>query len=231
MLAFLKALAVGATHLETDVHASLDGVAVVSHDADLARVAGRQLRVDQLRMAELRRIDLGEGQTFASLAEVLDALPDARFNIDIKTMDAAAAAAEAISAADATDRVLVTSFDEKRRRAAVDLLPGVASSASAARLVQALSGARLGISALTRRALAGLVAVQAPERMNGIRVISPRTVAAFHAVGVEVHVWTVNDPVEMARLLDLGVDGIITDRADLGLQLLAERTLREERPS
>ncbi|CAN5171085.1 glycerophosphodiester phosphodiesterase [soil metagenome] len=231
MLAFLKALAVGATHLETDVHASLDGVAVVSHDADLARVAGRQLRVDQLRMAELRRIDLGEGQTFASLAEVLDALPDARFNIDIKTMDAAAAAAEASSAADATDRVLVTSFDEKRRRAAVDLLPGVASSASAARLVQALSGARLGISALTRRALAGLVAVQAPERMNGIRVISPRTVAAFHAVGVEVHVWTVNDPVEMARLLDLGVDGIITDRADLGLQLLAERTLREERPS
>lgn len=231
MLAFLKALAVGATHLETDVHASLDGVAVISHDADLARVAGRQLRVDQLRMAELRRIDLGEGQTFASLAEVLDALPDARFNIDIKTMDAAAAAAEAISAADATDRVLVTSFDEKRRRAAVDLLPGVASSASAARLIQALSGARLGISALTRRALAGLVAVQAPERMNGIRVISPRTVAAFHAVGVEVHVWTVNDPVEMARLLDLGVDGIITDRADLGLQLLAERTLRDERPS
>ena len=228
LLAFLKALAVGATHLETDVHASLDGVAVIAHDPDLSRVAGRELRIDQLTMAELRRIDLGDGQTFASLAETLDAFPDAKFNIDIKTMDAAAPAAEAISAAAATDRVLVTSFDEKRRRAAVDLLPGVASSASAALLVQALSGVRLGVSSLTRRALAGLSAVQVPEKMNGIRVVSARTVRAFHAAGVEVHVWTVNDPLDMARLLDLGVDGIVTDRADLGLELLAGRTLRDD---
>jgi glycerophosphoryl diester phosphodiesterase len=226
LLAFLKALSIGATHLETDVHASLDGVAVISHDPDLRRVAGRAVRVDQLSMAELRRIDLGDGQGFASLAETLDSFPDAKFNIDVKTMDAAAPAAEAIASVAALDRVLVTSFDEKRRRAAVDRLPGVASSASAPRIVAALSGARLGIPSLTRRALEGLVAVQVPERMNGVRVISPRSIDAFHAAGVEVHVWTVNDARDMERLLDLGVDGIVTDRADLGLELLARRTLR-----
>lgn len=231
LLAFLKALAIGATHLETDVHASLDGVAVISHDPDLTRLAGRDVRVGQLTMAELRRIDLGEGQGFSSLAEVLDAFPDARFNIDVKTLDAAAPAAEAIMAADAVERVLVTSFDEKRRRAAVDRLPGVASSASAALILRALSGVRVGLPSVTRRALAGLAAVQVPERMNGVRVISKRTVREFHAAGVEVHVWTINDPVEMDRLLDLGVDGIVTDRADLGLELLARRTLRGDETS
>lgn len=229
LLSFLKALAVGATHLETDVHTSLDGVAVISHDPDLSRVAGRQLRVGQLTMAELHRIDLGDGQGFSSLAEALDAFPDARFNIDIKSMDAAAPAAEAILQADAVERVLVTSFDEKRRRAAVDLLPGVASSASSPLIVRALGGARLRLPSLTRAALDGLAAVQVPERMNGIRVVSPRTIDAFHAAGVEVHVWTVNDPLDMERLLDWGVDGIVTDRADLGLALLAGRTLRGDR--
>ena len=84
LLAFLKALSAGATHLETDVHATADGDAVISHDPELTRVAGREVRVGQLTLAELRRIPLGHGQSFCSLAEALDAFPEARFNIDIK---------------------------------------------------------------------------------------------------------------------------------------------------
>jgi glycerophosphoryl diester phosphodiesterase len=223
LLAFLRALNAGATHLETDVHASADGVAVISHDPDLSRVVGRDVRIEQLTMPELRRVDLGHGQSFCSLAEALDAFPEARFNIDIKDARAAAPTAEAVLKARATERVLITSFDEKRRRAAADALPGVASSASVTRFLPAILGAKLGLTGVARRALSGLVAVQIPERDHGVRLVTARTVRILHAAGVEVHVWTVNDPRDMARLLDLGVDGLVTDRCDLLKSLVASR--------
>ncbi|WP_431277102.1 glycerophosphodiester phosphodiesterase [Leifsonia poae] len=223
LLAFLRALSAGATHLETDVHASSDGEAVISHDPDLTRVAGRPVRVEQLTMAQLRRIDLGHGQTFCSLAEALDAFPEARYNIDIKDARAALPAARAILQARATDRVLITSFDEKRRRAAADALPGVASSASVTRFLPAILAAKFGFAGLARRALCGLVAVQIPERRGPVRLVTPRTVRVLHDAGVEVHVWTVNDPAQMTRLLDIGVDGLVTDRCDVLKTLVTRR--------
>ncbi|GAA1444274.1 glycerophosphodiester phosphodiesterase [Leifsonia poae] len=223
LLAFLRALSAGATHLETDVHASADGVAVISHDPDLSRLVGRDVRIDQLTMPELRRIDLGHGQTFCSLGEALEAFPEARFNIDIKDARSAAPAAAAILTARATDRVLVTSFDEKRRRAAADALPGVASSASATRVLPAILGAKLGLPGIVRRSVDGVVALQIPERQGPLRLVTRRTVRALHAAGVEVHVWTVNDPLTMARLLDLGVDGLVTDRCDILKSLVGSR--------
>jgi glycerophosphoryl diester phosphodiesterase len=223
LLAFLRALSAGATHLETDIHVSADGVAVIAHDPGLDRVAGRDVQVSQLTMPELRRVDLGHGQGFCSLAEALEAFPEARFNIDVKDVRAAEPAVDAIRAARAADRVLITSFSTERRRAVADALPGVASSPAVPEFVPALIGATLGIPRLVRRSLRGFVAVQVPERRGPVRIVSPRTVARFHAAGVEVHVWTVNDPADMARLLDLGVDGIVTDRCDLLARLVANR--------
>lgn len=223
LLAFLKALNAGATHLETDVHASADGVAVISHDPDLSRTAERAVDVRQLTMAELRRVDLGHGQGYCSLADALDAFPQARFNIDIKDAEAALPAARAIREARATDRVLITSFDERRRRAAVDALPGVASSASVTTVLLAIAAAKIGAVPLARRVLRGLVAVQIPERRGFLRLVTARTVGALHRAGVEVHVWTVNEPKQMSRLLDLGVDGIVTDRCDVLKALVASR--------
>ncbi|MCU1576755.1 MAG: glycerophosphodiester phosphodiesterase [Leifsonia sp.] len=224
LLAFLKALSAGATHLETDVRASADGVAVLSHDPDLLRLAGRSVRVGDLTMAELRRIDLGHGQTFVSLAEALDAFPEARFNIDIKTAAAEQPAAKAIRDARGTARVLITSFSERRRRRTVSALRGVATSASVSRFVWALIGARLGLAPLVRLALRSIDAVQVPERSGILRVITPRIVRAMHAAGVEVHVWTVNDPSDMVRLLDAGVDGLVTDRCDLARAVAITRS-------
>lgn len=224
LLAFAHAIGAGAEYVETDVQASLDGVAVVCHDPDLKRVAGRDIRVEQLTLAELRRIDLGEGQSFCSLAEALDAFPETRFNIDLKAMGAVAPAAKAIRDLGALDRVLVTSFSEARRQAGVALLPGVASSASASRFLAALLSARSGARLATARALRGIVAVQVPERAAGIRVTTPRIIERLHDAGVEVHIWTVNDPIRMRELLDLGVDGIVTDRADLALEVVRSRS-------
>lgn len=223
MLAFAKAIAVGSQYVETDVHSSLDGVSVVAHDRTLTRVAGRDINVEQLTMAELRRIDLGEGQGFCSLAEALDAFPETRFNIDVKSRGAVSPTVRAILDVKAIDRVLVTSFDEKRRALTVQQLPGVASSASAQRFLFGFLSAKTGISPAMRRALSGLVAIQVPEKALGLRVTTQRVIKRVHALGLEVHVWTINEPQRMRHLLDLGVDGIVTDRADLALEVVASR--------
>ncbi|WP_243844425.1 glycerophosphodiester phosphodiesterase family protein [Salinibacterium sp. ZJ454] len=221
MLAFLRAVALGCSHLETDVHASGDGIAVICHDDDLMRIAGRPERPDQLSMARLAEVPLGHDQTMCSLSDALDAFPDARFNIDIKSADAVLPTVQAIRDAKARDRVLVTSFSERRRRAAVELLPGVATSASAPRFVAALLAAASGSDWALRGALRGLDALQVPEKTLGLAVSAPRILDAFHRAGVEVHIWTVNDVDDMARLFDAGVDGLVTDRPDLALRLLA----------
>ena len=223
LLAFVKALAAGATHLETDVHVSLDGVAVISHDPDLTGL-GRDVRIDQLTMTELKRISLGHGQSFTPLADALEAFPTAVFNIDVKTDAAVEPAARAIRDRRATGRVLVTSFNESRRRRLVGLLPGVVSSASAPLVAAVVAATNLGLTALVRRTLQGCVAVQVPERAGPVPIVTPRFIAMMHRVNVEVHVWTINDPVDMIRLLDIGVDGLVTDRTDLAVAAITRRT-------
>jgi glycerophosphoryl diester phosphodiesterase len=218
LLAFLAALAAGATHLETDVHATSDGVAVLSHDPTLPDGQA----VNRFTMAQLGRIDLGGGQSYCSLAEALAAFPDARFNVDVKTAAAVLPAARAIRGAGAARRVLLTSFSETRRRRAVRAVPGAASSASAPGVALMLLAVTLGQRWALPRLLRGISAVQVPERAGPVRIVTPRVIRRMHAIGVEVHVWTVNDPARMRLLLALGVDGLVTDRADLAVRVGAE---------
>ena len=223
LLSFAAALGVGVDYCETDVHGSKDGVAVISHDPDLTRLAGIESRVSDYAMEELRSLDLGFDQGFVSLAEALDAFPETRFNIDIKSADAVQPTVDTIRAAKATDRVLVTSFSEARRLAAVRQLPGVATSAGASRFAAALGAAKLGLAPLLRRTLRDIDAVQVPMKYGPLSITTPPMIRRLHAAGVEVHVWTINDEATMHRLLDLGVDGLVTDRADLAMKVLAER--------
>ncbi|MGY4856820.1 glycerophosphodiester phosphodiesterase family protein [Cryobacterium sp. AP23] len=216
LLAFLAALSAGATHLETDVHATSDGVAVLSHDPTLP---DKGPALNQLTMAQLARIDLGHGQTYCSLAEALDAFPSALFNVDVKSADAVLPAARAIRAARAGKRVLLTSFSETRRRRAVRAAPGTVSSASAPGVAMLLLAVALRQGWALPRLLAGVSAIQVPERAGPLQIVTPRVIRHMHALGIEVHVWTVNDPAQMRRLLALGVDGLVTDRCDLAARL------------
>ncbi|RFA21204.1 glycerophosphodiester phosphodiesterase family protein [Subtercola boreus] len=220
--AFRAAVDRGATYVECDVHASSDGVAVVAHDPSLTRLLGSDQTIGGLTAARLAAIDLGAGCGFPTLEDALTALPGTFFNIDVKADAAAAPAAAAIRACGATHRVLVTSFSNRRRRAAVRLLPGVATSASARTFALALVAGRLRLAPVVRWVLRNVDAVQVPETALGLRVTTPRLLAMIHSAGVEMHVWTINDPVRMAELLALGVDGIVTDRVDLALGLIAE---------
>ena len=222
--AFSAAVELGVQYVETDVHGSGDGVAVISHDPDLTRLAGIRSAVSDYTMQQLRAIDLGHGEGFSSLAETLDAFPDTRFNIDIKSADAVQPAVDAIIATAATGRVLVTSFSEARRLAAVRQLPGVATSTGASRFAAALGAGKLALRPALRNVLHEVDCVQVPMAYGPIRITTPPMIARLHAAGVEIHVWTINDEPTMHALLDLGVDGLVTDRADLALGVLEARS-------
>jgi glycerophosphoryl diester phosphodiesterase len=227
--AFRAAMDLGLRHLETDVHATVDGVPVFLHDPDLSRTAGRDVAVSTVTWAELAEVRVAGQYAVPRVEEVLQALPEAVLNIDVKDPRAVRPLAAAIAGAGAQERVLVASFDGRRARAVQRLVPGVARSAgmvgsAAARLSAAVDrvSRRLGQSMLLRAA-AGADALQLPERAGRLRVVTPRLVSLAHDVGVQVHVWTVDDPADMERLLDLGVDGLMSDRADLLSQVLSRR--------
>ncbi len=213
--AFRAALENGTDILETDVHSSADGVAVICHDADLARIAGVRATVEKLPWARLRELTLVGGGALTTLEAALACFPSARFNIDVKTDAALGPAIREIRKAGAEPRVLVTSFQQRRRRRAVRALPGAATSASTPGVVLCLLGVWLRLAPLVRLALRAVDAVQVPRRRGAVRVVSPAFVRAVHRAGKEVHVWTVDDPDEMRELLALDVDGIVTDRCDL----------------
>ena len=159
-----------------------------------------------------------------TLAQALESFPTLRFNLDVKAQDAAAPVGRIV--APHGERVLVTSFSDARRREALAAAEaahgGVRPATSAGRSVIArlLLAVTLRSPALARRALRGIDAVQIPERQGRLRVLTPRLLAYAHRSGAEVHVWTVNDPADMRRLLALGVDGLVTDRADTALALV-----------
>ena len=216
--AFACALELGADCLEIDVQASSDGIAVVFHDADLDRLAGDKRRVSQLTAAELGQVRLNHGGRISTLREVLSHFPDAKFNIDVKAKSAAHDVKRTIQDLGATDRVLITSFSARRRRLAE--LPGVATSGSATTLlcIWLLLLIRSPIGFLTK----SVNALQIPVKYGPIRFDSPRFIKSVTDLGVEVHFWVVNDPLEAERLEQLGANGVVTDETEKLVAALAE---------
>jgi glycerophosphoryl diester phosphodiesterase len=182
------------------------------HDAEPAGAGP----VADLTLADLRR----RLPAVCTVAEALAALPEARFNLDIKALAAAAPVARAIHEAGAADRVLVTSFRGARRRSALAHLPSVATSASSAGVAAALLGAAWRLQPVVRAALAGVDAVQLPLSTPGLDPTSERFIAMAHRAGVEVHYWVVNDPDRMRALVARGADGVVTDRPDVAATAL-----------
>jgi glycerophosphoryl diester phosphodiesterase len=186
-------------------------------------VTGDPRKIADVTVHELEQLMTGRGG-LVTLAQALDAFPTLRFNLDVKAADAAADVGATVAAHG--ERVLVTSFSDQRRTAALAAATtagrGIRPATSAGRstIAKVLAAASARSDRLLARALAGVDALQVPERQGRLRVVTPRLIAAAHRHGVEVHVWTVNDPEEMRRLVEMGVDGIVTDRADVALEVL-----------
>lgn len=223
--AVAEAHAAGVEYVESDCHLTRDGEVVLFHDADLIRVTGDPRAVADVGLRELEALMADRGGLL-TLPQALDAFPMTRWNLDVKAPGAAEPVGRIV--APHAERVLLTSFSDARRRDALaaatrarsDLRP--ATSVGSAFLGALLAALAIRAAPRVRRLLSEVDALQIPERHRGIRVLSPRLVSAAHRHGVEVHVWTVNDLSEMHRLRSLGVDGIVTDRADLALTLPAD---------
>jgi glycerophosphoryl diester phosphodiesterase len=220
LLAFARALAVGVDHIETDVHVTSDGVAVLSHDPDLRRTLGIDSAISELTLTQVKALRLSHDQEIPTLAEALDTYPDVFFNIDLKVEAAVQPVVDAVREARAVDRVLITSFTDTRRRRAVAMLPGVATSASSRGIIAFILASFLPLPALHRRVLRGVDALQMPESFRGVPVLRPKLIRRAARWGVAVQIWTVNDPADMQRLIDLGVSGVITDRADIAMTVV-----------
>jgi glycerophosphoryl diester phosphodiesterase len=214
--AIAAALAAGATHVESDTHATSDGVAVLFHDDDLSRVAGIPRSISSLSSQELSQITLRHGSKIPTLAEVFERFPDLNLNLDIKSLQAVAPTVKAIEEHLAHDRVLVSSFSEGRRALALSMLTRPVATSASSRLVMLAWVSHtlafgLGFKALTRQ----IDAFQIPPRRGLVRFDTKSFIDRAHSTHNEVHFWTINDPIQMRALLDLGADGIVTDRVDL----------------
>jgi glycerophosphoryl diester phosphodiesterase len=231
MAAFAAAVALGVTHVETDVHSTSDGRLVAFHDPLLDRVSDGRGAISSLTWAEVRRVRVGGREPVALLEDVLDAWPDLRVNIDVKDWPAVRPLAGVLRRKGVLDRICVASFDDRRTagvRQALgpDLTARLATSPGRRGVTRWRVGAAVPGPAgarTARRGTAGHVAVQVPVGAGPLKVVTRRSVDVAHSLGVQVHVWTVNEADEMRRLLDLGVDGLISDRADVLQRVLRER--------
>jgi glycerophosphoryl diester phosphodiesterase len=218
MAAFAHAVGLGFRYLETDVQGTRDGVAIVFHDEELERLTGRPGRIADLTWDELRSARVA-GEPLPRLDELLAAWPEVRVNLDPKNERAAAPMAEAIRRAGALNRVCVGSFHDRRVARLRKLLgPELCWSPGPRGVLRFwLRGFGLPAAALACGAL------QVPTHFKGIPLVTRRFVEAAHAKGVQVHVWTVDARDEMERLLDLGVDGLMTDRPTVLREVLQAR--------
>ncbi len=232
MESFSQAVALGFRFLETDLHVTADGVLVCIHDDTVDRTTDGTGPVSGFAFEELAKLDAGfrhnaaggypfrgAGVSVPSLEEAVTALPGASFVVDLKGEGQVDLLAEMIEKLSLHDRLIVGSFSDQR----LDEFRSATGGRVATSSGPMLSRMWLLTSRVGRGAGGSASALQLPTQVRGIKVVDKKLVDTAHNNGLQVHVWTVNDPAEMESYLDMGVDGIISDRPDLLRDLLISR--------
>jgi len=231
-VSFRGAFELGYRHFETDLHLTSDGVLVCFHDDTVDRTTDGSGPVSQFTLEQLQALDAGhrhrtddgfpfrgKGAKVPTLEWLLLTFPETCVVVDLKEDGLAGPLAALIDDLGAHDRIIVGSFVDARLADFRLLTDGRVPVSSG----PALSRSWVLASRVGRGVAGDAAALQLPTHMRGVRVVDEKLVAAAHAAGLQVHVWTVNTPSEMTRLLDMGVDGLVTDRPDLLKDLLVER--------
>lgn len=217
---FRRAVNAGYRYIETDVHATADGRLVAFHDTTLDRVTDGAGRIADLPWDDVRQARVAGKEPVPLFEDLLEEFPETRWNVDVKAEPALVPLLDLIDRTDAWDRVCVGSFSEARVTRAQHLAGPRLATSFGTRGVLNLRLRSWGVPAAVRRSA---VAAQVPETQSGVPVVDRRFVRAAHARGLQVHVWTVNESERMHRLLDLGVDGIMTDHIDTLRKVLEDR--------
>ncbi|MGA1436834.1 MAG: glycerophosphodiester phosphodiesterase [Ilumatobacteraceae bacterium] len=215
LAAFQHAVELGFTYLETDVHLTSDGVLVAFHDPDLERTCGIDGKINDLSWDAISEARVDGTHPIPQFVDLLDSFPHARINVDCKSDEALQPLISLLSERDCLDRICVGSFSDRRLRAV--------RRAFGNRVCPRLGPVettRLTAGAPTPK---GAFAAQVPPAAGKLPLVTERFVARAHRRGLQVHVWTIDDADEMNRLLDLGVDGIMTDRPEVLKDVLQQR--------
>ena len=232
--AFKYSAEMGVDVLELDVHSTSDGVLVVMHDGNVARTTDSSGRVNQMTLAELKKLDAGfnftpdDGQTFPfrgkgitipTLQEIFDALPDKTFNVEPKQAEPSVTKplCEILRTRKMIDKVIVGSF----RQQAIDefraACPEVATAATPSEVRDFLALYKVGLGESYSPPMQVL---QIPERLGSLQIVSKDFIETARKLNLKVHVWTINDTQDMQRLVEMKVDGIMTDYPDRLLKIL-----------
>lgn len=231
MPAFQRAVDLGYRYLETDVHATADGVLVAFHDRTLDRVTDRRGAISRLPYSEVARARIRGTEPIPLLEDLLGSWSGIRINIDIKDAPAIAPLAAALHRTSAWNRICITSFSTRRlaqMRARLPLFTDrKVCMALGPRGVMALRARSYGGPAakLVRLAATGIACAQVPYGLGRVPFVTEAFIRQAHALGLKVHAWTVNDRSEMERLLDIGIDGIMSDELTTLRDVMAVRGL------
>lgn len=217
--AFEHAVKLGFRYLETDVHATADGVLVAFHDDRLDRVTDRSGTIEDLTWAEVGEARVDGREPIPLLEDVLGSWPDVRVNIDPKADSSVQPLIDVLRRTRSVDRVCIGSFSDERIdriRTAIgpELCTGMGPDELVG-LIKAFEGETVAF-----RSQAAQIPITDPK---GRPLATPELVEVAHRHGIVVHVWTIDDPDEMRRLLDIGVDGIMTDRPAVVREVFEER--------
>jgi glycerophosphoryl diester phosphodiesterase len=217
--AFAHAIGLGYRYLETDVHVTADGELLAFHDDRLDRVTDQTGALAALPWSTVRTALVDGREPIPRFEDLLEAFPEARFNVDPKHDAAVEPLADVILRTGSVGRIGVGAFSDKRLDRLRELVPGLCTSMGPRQV------ARL-VAASKRFPFVGNLTApiaQVPTHQGPIPIVTPAFVAAAHGRGIQVHVWTIDDRPEMERLLDLGVDGVMTDRPQVLKDVLVAR--------
>ena len=220
MPAFQRAIDLGYIYLETDVHATKDGVLLAFHDDDLSRTCGRPGLISELNYAEIKDARVRGTEPIPLLEDLIVAWPHAHLNIDCKSDQALLPLADRLARGDIFDRVCIGSFSDKRLNRLRDQFGERLCTSMGPRDVTKL---RLGSWVHRSGSFENIRAAQVPVSQGPLTIVDGSFIQAAHNADIQVHVWTIDEPDEMVRLLDLGVDGIMTDKPETLKKILLSR--------
>jgi len=207
--AFDHAISLGFRYIETDVHATRDGKLVAFHDNDLQRTCGKAWRIEETDWSTLSTARIGGTDPIPLLEDLLSSWPEIRINIDCKSDAALQPLIDTIRRTNCLDRICVGSFSDKRlRHIRSDIGDGLCTSMGPQEVARLVFGSSTGLPISPSRH--ALIA-QVPVRQGPIPVVTNRSIARAHNLDIQVHVWTIDDPRHIGQLLDMGVDGIMSD--------------------
>ena len=201
--AFKSAETLGYKYIETDLRETKDGKIITFHDANIKRITGSNITINRSSLSDIRMRRLPKNETIPTIDEVLEELPDSYFNMDLKVSNMEEKVLKKIKSHNALDRICLGSFNSKTIKKINVLEPKIITSMG---LAQVVKYKFFNIKSNSKL-------IQIPISWNGIKVITKRFIERLHNDNLKVHVWTINKEKEMQRLIDMGVDGIMTDNA------------------